>query len=77
MQQSEGGTSRNEALVDLRRLYRPPKGAGLSEPGSRGAERSWRADLVLLPAAPAGPVIEGHADPIDDLLNDQVSLDTP
>jgi hypothetical protein len=26
---------------------------------------------------PAGPVIEGHADPIDDLLNDRVSLDTP
>ena len=26
---------------------------------------------------PAGPVIEGHADPIDHLLNDRVSLDTP
>jgi hypothetical protein len=26
---------------------------------------------------PVGPVIEGHADPIDDLLNDRVSLDTP
>jgi hypothetical protein len=25
----------------------------------------------------SGPVIEGHADPIDDLLNDRVSLDTP
>jgi hypothetical protein len=26
---------------------------------------------------PAGPVIEGHADSIDDLLNDRVSLNTP
>ena len=26
---------------------------------------------------PAGPVIEGHADPIDHLLNDRVFLDTP
>jgi hypothetical protein len=26
---------------------------------------------------PAGPVIEGRADSIDDLLNDRVSLDTP
>jgi hypothetical protein len=25
----------------------------------------------------AGPVIEGRADSIDDLLNDRVSLDTP
>jgi putative tryptophan/tyrosine transport system substrate-binding protein len=26
---------------------------------------------------PAGPVIDGHADSIDDLLNDRVSLNTP
>jgi hypothetical protein len=64
----------NEALVDLRRLYRPPNGAGLSEPesGRREVVGGW-----LLPAAPAGSVIEGHADPIDNLLNDRVSLDTP
>jgi hypothetical protein len=54
-----------EEAVDVRRRRVNP---------DRGAEKSW---LVLPPAAPAGPVIEGHADPIDDLLNDRVSLDTP
>ena len=58
-----------EEAVDVRRRRVNP---------DRGAEKSWwGADLVLPPAAPAGPVIEGHADPIDDLLNDRVSLDTP
>jgi hypothetical protein len=32
---------------------------------------------VIALRQPAGPVIEGHADPIDDLLNGRVSLDTP
>ena len=57
-----------EEAVDVRRRRVNP---------DRGAEKSWGADSVLPPAAPAGPVIEGHADLIDDLLNDRVSLDTP
>ena len=35
------------------------------------------ARIYFREGQPAGPVIEGHADPIDDLLNDRVSLDTP